>query len=78
MKKYKIGSHLAELVSPIIKKTSTNFSLGDKYVKVYVDLFCDEIIYPNVFVGEMDNTNSWNDDDVSSFAENALENFKID
>lgn len=78
MAQYKFDNFTTVLVDPTIESITPTYKIGDDKVQIYAVLNSDGNKLSGVYLGEMDNTNSWNDDDVSSFAENALENFKID
>ena len=75
--KYKFENHSAELVDPIIESLTPTYKLGDAKVQVHAVLNSNGNKLYGVHLGEMDNTNSWTDADVSAFAIKKLNDFKV-
>ena len=74
---YKFENFNVELVNPIIENVTPTFTVGDEFVQVSATLNANGNKLFGVFLGSMDNTDNWSDDEVMDFAVNALETFKV-
>ena len=75
--KYKFENFSAELVKPTIETVTPSYSIGSDSVSITATLNANENKLFGVFLGEMENTDGWGDDEVMNFALNALETFLV-
>jgi hypothetical protein len=78
MAKYKFEDLVIELENPkIINIGNNGFKIGDKTVMVYADLSNGTATMYRVYMGDMENFDGWNDEDLQAFAVAQLETFKV-
>lgn len=76
MAKYLIPD-FCEMENPKIEEVKSVFSIGSEFVKVTATIVNDKYRFEPVYLGQMPNTESWGDEELQSFALNALEKFKV-
>jgi hypothetical protein len=74
---YKFPNHKAELIDPIIESVRSSFEIGDEYVSVSAVLNSNGNKLFWVDLGQMPNTDTWGDEDLQAFAQNALKEYEI-
>lgn len=74
---YKFENHRAVLVDPIIESVSSSFAIGDEFVSVEAVLSANGNKLYGVSLGQMPNSDTWGDEELMTFAQTALDNFKI-
>ena len=67
----------ATVENPTLKKITASYSLELNTVTVTAILYGDGYNIGFIELGEMENTDSWNDEDVMKFAVEQLESFKV-
>lgn len=77
MAKYKFENFNVELINPTIESVKSSFSIGDEFVKVTATLNANENKLFGVYLGQMENTDNWGDEEVIQFATEQLKTFKI-
>lgn len=77
MAKYKFENFNVELIDPTIESVKSSFSIGSEFVNITATLNANENKLFGVYLGQMENTDSWGDDEVMQFATEQLETFKI-
>lgn len=75
--KYKFENFNAELINPTIENLKASYTIDSVNVQVYATLNSNENRLFEVYLGEMENTDSWGDKTVMEFAIKQLETFKI-
>ena len=75
--KYKFEQFNVELIDPKIKEVQASYKLDSDMVQVNATLDANGNKLFNVFLGEMENTDNWGDDDIMDFALQQLEKFKV-
>lgn len=78
MATYKFDNFTTELIDPTIESLTPSYKIGDEKVKISAVLNSDGNKLYGVYLGEMDNIPNWTDAHVQTFAEAALENFRVD
>lgn len=74
---YKFPNHKAELIDPIIEKVRSSFEIGNEYVSVSAVLNSNGNRLYWVDLGQMPNTEDWTDEDLQTFATEALKEYEI-
>ena len=74
---YKFENHKAVLVDPIIESVSSSFAIGDDFVNVEAVLSANGNKLYGVSLGQMPNSDTWGDEELMTFAQEALNSFKI-
>ena len=77
MTKYKFQNFNVELIDPVIETVKPSYVLGSDTVNITAALNANENRLFEVYLGEMENTDNWTDNDVMEFATKQLENFKV-
>lgn len=77
MATYRIEPLGIELINPTIEKVTPTYTVGGDFVEVYASLKVDGMNPKSVYMGQMENTDSWGDEEVMKFATKQLETFKI-
>ena len=77
MANYKFSNFQIELENPTIESVQPTYTLGSDFVDVYATLKTSDAKLYGVFLGQMDNTEAWLDEDVMSFAVAQLETFLV-
>lgn len=77
MKKYRFENFNVELVDPTIETLTLTYSIGGEIVKVHATLNANDNKLFGVYLGEMENNDTWKDEDVMAFAVNQLETFLV-
>ena len=75
--KYKFENFNVELVNPTIERVTALYILDGDGVQVCATLNANENKLFNVYLGDMENTEDWSDEDVMTFAIKQLETFKV-
>ena len=75
--KYKFENFNAELVNPTIEDVQASYKLDSVNVQVHATLNANDNKLFGVYLGEMENTEDWSDDEVMAFAVAQLETFKV-
>lgn len=60
-----------------IKSVSSSYVLNASFVDVFATIKLTDVVTLKVSVGQMANTDNWNDSDVMQFAKAQLEKFKV-
>lgn len=74
---YKFENHKAVLVDPIIESVKSSFAIGDDFVNVEAVLSANGSILYGVSLGQMPNSDTWGDEELMTFAQEALNSFKV-
>jgi hypothetical protein len=77
MTKYKFQNFNVELIDPVIETVKPSYVLGSDTVNITAALNANGNRLFEVYLGEMENTDNWTDNDVMEFATKQLENFKV-
>lgn len=77
MMKYKFDNFKIELIDPIIEDVTPTFTIGSEFVQVSATLNANGNKLFGVYLGQMENTDTWGDEEVMQFATEQLETFKI-
>lgn len=78
MKKYRFENFDIELVNPTIEKVGNNgYANGDEFVTVWANLSTGTATLYRVVLGQMENFDGWDDEDVHNFAVAQLETFRV-
>jgi len=77
MKKYRFENFNIELIDATIESVKPTYEIGSEFVQVHATLNASGNKLFGVFLGQMENTDDWGDEDVMSFAVTQLETFKI-
>jgi len=75
--KYRFENFNVELVNPTIEELTASYSLDGLTVQISATLNANDNKLFNVSLGNMENTEDWNDAEVMAFATAQLETFKI-
>lgn len=75
--KYRFENFNVELVNPTIEELTASYSLDGLTVQINATLNANENKLFNVYLGDMENTEDWNDAEVMAFATTQLETFKV-
>lgn len=77
MKKYIFENFNVELVDAVIESVQPTYTLGSEFVQVHATLNANGSKLFGVFLGQMENTDDWGDEEVMSFAVAQLETFLV-
>jgi lipid-binding SYLF domain-containing protein len=77
MAKYKLPNTQKELTDPFIESVNASFQIGAEKVSIIIVLRELENEQKFILIQEMENTETWSDDDVQSFVQKRLETFKV-
>ena len=75
--KYKFENFNVELINPVIEDVQATYKLDSVNVQVHATLNANDNKLFGVYLGEMENTEDWSDDEVMAFAVAQLETFKV-
>lgn len=77
MAKYKFENFNVELIDPVIESVKASYKLESNGVNITATLNANGNKLFNVHLGQMENTDTWGDEEVMQFAQSELEKYKI-